>query len=38
MKNGFSENINVSSLSPGVYLIEIKNSLFQNQMFHFIKK
>ena len=38
MKNGFSENINISSLSTGIYLIEIKNSLFQNQMFHFIKK
>ena len=38
MKNGFSENINISSLSTGVYLIEIKNSIFQNQMFHFIKK
>ena len=38
MKNGFSVNINISSLSTGVYLIEIKNSLLQNQMFHFIKK
>ena len=38
MKNGFSKNINISSLNTGVYLIEIKNSLFQNQMFHFIKK
>ena len=38
MKNGFSENINISSLSTGIYSIEIKNSLFQNQMFHFIKK
>ena len=38
MKNGFSENINMSSLSTGVYLIEITNSLFKNQMFQFIKK
>jgi hypothetical protein len=38
MKNGFSENIHISSLSAGVYLIEIKNSLFQNQTFYFIKK
>ena len=38
MKNGFSENINISSLSKGVYLIEITNSLFKNQMFQFIKK
>ena len=38
MKNGFSENINISSLSTGIYLIEIKNSLFKNQMFQFIKK
>ena len=38
MKNGFSDVINISTLSPGVYLIEIKNSLFQNQMFHLIKK
>lgn len=38
MKNGFSENINISSLSTGVYLIEITNSLFKNQMFQFIKK
>lgn len=38
MKNGFSENINISALSEGVYLIEIKNPLFKNQMFQFIKK
>ena len=38
MKNGFSDVINISTLNPGVYLIEIKNSLFQNQMFHLIKK
>ena len=38
MKNGFSENINISSLMTGFYLLEIKNSLFENQMFHFIKK
>jgi hypothetical protein len=38
MKNGFSENINISSLSTGLYLVEIKNSMFQNQMFHFIKE
>ena len=38
MNNGFSENINISSLSTGIYLMEIKNSLFHNQMFHFVKK
>ena len=38
MKNGFSESINISSLVTGFYLLEIKNSLFENQMFHFIKK
>ena len=38
IKNGSSENINVSSLRPGVYLLEIKNPNLINQMFHFIKK
>ena len=38
IKNGNSENINISSLNSGVYLIEIKNPIFKNQMFHFIKK
>jgi hypothetical protein len=38
MKNGFSEPINISFLMTGFYLLEIKNSLFENQMFHFIKK
>ena len=38
IKNGSSENINVSSLRPGVYLLEIKNPNLINQMFPFIKK
>ena len=38
IKNGSSENINVSSLRSGVYLLEIKNPNLINQMFHFIKK
>ena len=38
IKNGGSENINVSSLRSGVYLLEIKNSNLINQMFPFIKK
>ena len=38
INNGSSENINVSSLMSGVYLLEIKNSNLINQMFHFIKK
>ncbi len=38
IKNGSSENINVSSLRSGVYLLEIKNPNLINQMFPFIKK
>ena len=38
INNGSSENINVSLLVSGVYLLEIKNSFLINQMFHFIKK
>lgn len=38
IKNGNFENINVSSLMSGVYFLEIKNSNFINQIFHFIKK
>ena len=37
VKNGVSEIINISSLSNGVYFIEIKDYLTKSQKFYFIK-